>query len=170
MVSSYIATFPGFGVSIVLLYCASTLYHAQRDPERKARLKVFDHVAIYYLIAGTYPPVTLVGLRDNWGWAIFAVVWGLAFAGTVYKILFTGQFRVVSTILYVAMGWLAAVAIVPLIQSLPVRTLLWLLAGGIFYTGGVGFYVWRRLPYNHAIWHLCVLCGTASHFIMVMQL
>ena len=165
-----IVTYPLFGLTVILLYTASTLYHAHTNPQFKARLKVFDHISIYFLIAGTYTPVTLVAMRGNWGWVIFAVVWGLALAGTVFKLFFTGRFPVISTVLYIAMGWMAAVAVVPLIQSVPGRTLGWLLAGGLFYTFGVVFYAWRRLPFNHAIWHLFVLGGTACHFVVVLTL
>jgi len=165
-----IVTYPVFGLTMILLYTASTLYHAQADPVQKARLKVFDHVSIYYLIAGTYTPVTIVALRNDWGWAVFGVIWALALAGTVFKLKFTGRFPVVSTILYVAMGWTAIVAIFPLMRNLTGPQLAWLLAGGIFYTGGVAFYAWRRLKYNHAIWHICVLGGTASHFVLFWML
>ncbi len=165
-----ILSYPLFGVSMVLLYTASTLYHTRVDPEEKHRLKVFDHVSIYYLIAGTYTPVALVGLRGTWGWTIFGVIWGLALAGTVFKLFFTGRFPVISTALYVAMGWTAIVAVVPLVRALEPGTLIWLLAGGVAYTGGVGFYAWRRVPYNHAIWHLFVLAGTACHVVAVLSL
>jgi hemolysin III len=165
-----IVSYPLFGLTMVLLYVASTVYHGHPDDNAKPRLKKFDHISIYYLIAGTYTPVTLVALRGPWGWSLFGVVWGLALAGTVYKLLFTGRFPVVSTALYVGMGWMAVAAVVPLIRNVPGPTLLWLLAGGLFYTGGVGFYLWRRLPFNHAIWHLFVLGGTASHFVLVMKL
>ena len=163
-------TYPIFGLTMILLYTASTLYHAQTNPQHKARLKVLDHISIFYLIAGTYTPITLVAMRGNWGWTIFAVVWGLALAGTVFKLFFTGRFAVVSTALYIAMGWIAAAAIVPLIQSVSGRTLVWLFAGGLSYTVGVSFYVWRRLPFNHAIWHLFVLGGTACHLVVVLTL
>jgi len=163
-------TYPVFGLTMILLYTASTLYHAHTNPEHKARLKVLDHISIFYLIAGTYTPITLVAMRGNWGWTIFAVVWGLALAGTVFKLFFTGRFAVVSTALYIAMGWIAAAAVVPLIQSVSGRTLVWLFAGGLSYTGGVAFYVWHRLPFNHAIWHLFVLGGTACHLVVVLTL
>jgi len=165
-----IVTYPIFGLTMILLYTASTLYHAQTDPQYKARLKVLDHISIYYLIAGTYTPVTLVALRGNWGLTILAVVWGLALAGTVFKLFFTGRFTVISTVLYIAMGWIAVAAVVPLIQSVPRETLVWLFAGGVFYTAGVAFYVWRRLPFNHAVWHLFVLGGTACHLVVVLTL
>ncbi len=161
-------TYPIFGLTMILLYTASTLYHAHTDPQHKARLKVLDHISRFYLIAGTYTPITLVAMRGNWGWTIFAVVWGLALAGTVFKLFFTGRFTVVSTALYVAMGWIAAAAIVPLFQSVPGQTLVWLFAGGLFYTVGIVFYAWHRLPFNHAIWHLFVLGGTACHLVVVL--
>jgi len=163
-------TYPLFGLTMILLYTASTLYHGHPNPQYKARLKVLDHISIFYLIAGTYTPITLVAMRGNWGWTIFAVVWGLALAGTVFKLFFTGRFTVVSTALYVAMGWIAAAAVVPLFQSVPGQTLVWLLAGGLFYTVGIVFYAWHRLPFNHAIWHLFVLGGTACHLVVVLTL
>jgi len=165
-----IVTYPIFGLSMILLYTASSLYHAHPDPETRRRLKVFDHMSIYYLIAGTYTPVALVGLGGAWGWAIFGVIWGLALAGTVFKTFFTGRFPIVSTVLYLAMGWTAIVAVVPLVRTLATDTLIWLLAGGLAYTGGVAFYAWKRLPFNHAIWHLFVLAGTACHVVSVLSL
>ncbi|MFW5744611.1 MAG: PAQR family membrane homeostasis protein TrhA [Spirochaetota bacterium] len=165
-----IVTYPIFGLSMILLYTASSLYHAHPDLETRRRLKVFDHISIYYLIAGTYTPVTLVGLGGAWGWAIFGVIWGLALAGTVFKSFFTGRFPIVSTVLYLAMGWTAIVAVVPLVRTLATDTLVWLLAGGIAYTGGVAFYACKRLAFNHAIWHLFVLAGTACHVVAVLNL
>jgi hemolysin III len=165
-----IATYPVFGVTMVLLYTASTLYHSQKSELSKARLKVFDHISIFYLIAGTYTPVTLVGMGGPWGWTIFGVAWALALAGTVFKLFFTGRFPIVSTSIYLAMGWIVVLAVVPLLRSVPADTLLWLLGGGLFYTVGVVFYAWRRLPFGHAVWHLFVLAGTASHFVAVMSL
>jgi len=165
-----IITYPVFGASAVLLYSVSTIYHFQTKDEAKRRMKIIDHISIYYLIAGTYTPVTLVGLGGTWGWSLFGVVWTLAFVGTIFKLFYTGRFPKVSTVLYVAMGWTAIVAIVPLVQTLEPRSLLWILAGGVAYTGGVSFYAWKRLPYNHALWHLCVLAGTACHVVAVAGL
>ena len=165
-----IATYPVFGVTMVLLYTASTLYHSRKNELSKARLKVFDHISIFYLIAGTYTPVTLVGMGGPWGWTIFGVAWALALAGTVFKLFFTGRFPIVSTSIYLAMGWIVVLAVVPLLRSVPADTLLWLLGGGLFYTVGVVFYAWRRLHFGHAVWHLFVLAGTASHFVAVMSL
>ncbi|MFW5683841.1 MAG: PAQR family membrane homeostasis protein TrhA [Spirochaetota bacterium] len=165
-----IITYPAFGLSMVLLYTASSLYHSHPDPTTRRRLKVFDHMSIYYLIAGTYTPVTLVGLGGTWGWSIFGVVWGLAVAGTIFKVFFTGRFPVVSTAIYVAMGWTALVAVVPIVRTFSTETLLWIVGGGVAYTGGVAFYAWRRLPFNHAIWHLFVLAGSACHVVAVLTL
>ena len=157
-----------FGTTLVLLYTASTLYHAARSPVARARLKVLDHCAIYLLIAGSYTPFTLIGLRGGWGWSLFGVIWGLAVAGTVFKLFFTGRFPRLSTAVYVAMGWLAVVAIGPMVQRLPAATLAWMVAGGLIYTAGTVFYHSRRIPYAHAIWHLFVIGGSACHFAAVL--
>lgn len=156
-----------FGASLLLLYLASTLYHAIPHPAAKRRLKVFDHCAIFVLIAGTYTPFTLVGLRGAWGWSLLGSVWALAAAGIVFKLFFVGRFRALSTAIYVAMGWVALVAIEPMLQRLSAATLAWLLAGGIAYTAGTAFYHNRRLPYAHAVWHLFVLTGSVCHFAAV---
>lgn len=155
--------------SLVLLYTASTLYHAVRRRVARARLQVFDHCAIYVLIAGTYTPFTLDALRGAWGWSLFGVVWGLAAAGVVFKLFCTGRFRRLSTSIYLAMGWMALVAAGPLLRALPASTLLWLAAGGLAYTAGTVFYHSRRIPYAHAIWHLFVLGGSVCHFVAVLQ-
>lgn len=156
-----------FGVALLLLYTASTLYHAIPHPGAKARLQVLDHCAIYVLIAGTYTPFTLVGLRGPWGWGLFAAIWTIALAGVIFKLFFTGRFRLLSTILYLAMGWLIVVAIEPLLHSVDVPTLCWLLAGGLFYTLGTYFYQRDTVRYFHAIWHLFVLAGSVCHFVAV---
>jgi hemolysin III len=158
-----------FGCTLVLLYTASTLYHASRRPRVRARLKVLDHCAIYLLIAGTYTPFTLIGLRGGWGWSLFGAIWGLAAAGAVFKLFFTGRFPRLSTTLYLAMGWLVVVAAVPMLQRIPAVTLLWLLAGGLSYSAGTLFYHSRRIPYAHAIWHLFVLGGSICHFVAVVR-
>lgn len=156
-----------FSVTLLLLYVASTLYHAIQHPMAKARLQVFDHCAIYLLIAGTYTPILLIGLRGPWGWGMFAAVWTIALFGVVFKLFFTGRFRLLSTGLYLAMGWLVVVAIEPLLKSVDAFTLGWLLAGGIFYTLGTYFYQRDSVRYFHAIWHLFVLAGSVCHFIAV---
>lgn len=157
-----------FGLCLLLLYLASTLYHAIADPVAKARLKVFDHCAIYLLIAGTYTPFTLIGLRGPWGWGLFAAIWSLALAGVVFKLFFTGRFKVLSTGIYIAMGWLVLVAIKPLFDALDAWTLGWLFAGGVAYTAGTVFYHRPSLRYSHAIWHLFVVTGSVCHYIAVM--
>jgi hemolysin III len=155
-----------FATTLVLLYTASTLYHASRSPKARARLKVFDHCAIYLLIAGTYTPFTLLGLRGGWGWSLFGVAWGLAVAGVVFKLFFTGRFPRVSTGIYLGMGWMVIVAAVPMLEALSPRTIAWLVAGGLAYTGGTVFYHNRR-PYAHAVWHLFVLAGSVCHYLAV---
>lgn len=156
-----------FGVSLLALYVASTLYHTVKHPVSKGRLKVFDHCAIYVLIAGTYTPFTLIGLRGTWGWGLFATIWTLALAGVVFKLFYTGRFKRLSTAIYIAMGWLVVVAIKPLLNSLDRWTLGWLLAGGLFYTLGTYFYHRESIRYSHAIWHMFVIAGSVSHYIAV---
>ena len=156
-----------FCATLLLLYVASTLYHAIPHPTAKARLKVFDHCAIYALIAGTYTPFTLIGLRGAWGWSMFAVIWSLAIAGVAFKLFFTGRFKLVSTLIYLAMGWLMLVAIMPMTRALDAWALGWLLAGGLAYTAGTFFYMSRRIRYAHAIWHGFVIGGSTCHFLAV---
>jgi hemolysin III len=158
-----------FAAALLLLYTSSTLYHAARTTVLRRRFKVLDHCAIYVLIAGTYTPFML-GTRGGWGWGLFGVVWGLAAAGVVFKLFFTGRFRLLSTVIYVAMGWLVLVGIVPLTRALPTTTLIWLLAGGIAYTAGTLFYHRPRLPFGHAIWHGFVLGGSICHGVAVATL
>lgn len=155
-----------FGATLILLYTASTVYHAVRRPALKERLKVADHAAIYLLIAGTYTPIVLSGLGGGWGWSLFGVAWGLAAAGVIFKLFFTGRFPRVSTALYVAMGWMVIVAIGPMLERLSGATLAWLVAGGVTYTAGTLFYHSRR-PYAHAVWHLFVLGGSVCHAVAV---
>lgn len=156
-----------FGVSLLLLYVASTLYHAIQHPVAKGRLKVFDHCAIYVLIAGTYTPFTLIGLRGPWGWGLFIAIWTLALAGVVFKLFYTGRFKLLSTVIYIAMGWLVVVAIKPMLASLDAWTLGWLLLGGVFYTLGTYFYHRESIRFSHAIWHLFVIAGSVCHYIAV---
>ena len=154
-----------FGSTLILLYTASTLYHAAPSPTAKKKLRVVDHASIYLLIAGTYTPFTLAGVRGGWGWTLFGVIWGLAAAGVVFKLFFTGRFRKTSTAIYLAMGWLVVIAAKPVVETLPGAALLWLAIGGLAYTGGVYFYANRRIPYGHAIWHLCVMAGSTAHVV-----
>ncbi len=156
-----------FVASLTLLYTASTLYHAARDPDWRARLKILDHCAIFLLIAGTYTPFTIAALRGGWGWSLFGVIWGLAVIGVIFKVFFTGRFHALSTATYVGMGWLVVVALAPLSQVLTSTAMLWLVLGGVLYTAGTVFYHAERIPYAHAIWHLFVLAGSVCHFIAV---
>jgi hemolysin III len=156
-----------FSISLMLLYVASTLYHAVPHPIAKGRLKIFDHCAIYILIAGSYTPFTLVGLRTHGGWWLFGAIWSLAIMGIVFKLFFTGRFKLVSTLIYLAMGWLIIVAIKPMMVALSPAMLMWLIAGGLAYTFGTIFYMSKRIPYTHAIWHGFVLLGSACHFVAV---
>ena len=156
-----------YGVTLLLLYLASTLYHAIPHAGAKARLKIFDHCAIYLLIAGTYTPFALIGLRGAWGWSLLAIVWSLALVGCIFKLFYTGRFKGLSTAVYIGMGWIALVAIEPSLRLLSAWTLGWVLAGGIFYTLGTLFYMSQRLPFAHAIWHGFVIAGSVCHFVAV---
>jgi hemolysin III len=157
-----------YGTTLVCLYSASTLYHALPSPRAKRALRVFDHCAIYLLIAGTYTPFTLVNMRGGWGWSLFAIVWALAMAGIVFKFWFVDQFAILSTVLYLAMGWIALIAIKPLLSSVPMHGLYWLVAGGVLYTIGVGFFAARNLRFGHAIWHVFVIAGSTCHYFAVL--
>ena len=152
----------------MLLYTASTLYHSLRRPRLKRILKILDHTAIYLLIAGTYTPFTLVNMRGAWGWILFALVWSFCLFGIVWKLFHAERFIIVSTIVYVAMGWLVLIAVKPLLAAVPLPGIAWLLAGGLFYTVGVLFFALKRIPYNHAIWHIFVMAGSVCHFVAVM--
>lgn len=156
-----------YGSSLVILYFSSTAFHLIQNQKTRNRLNVLDHASIFLLIAGTYTPFVLVTLRGPWGWSIFGVVWGLAIAGIILKFFFTGRFNLLSTILYVAMGWVIVIAIKPLYEALPLEGLLWLFGGGLFYTFGSIFFLINKIPYNHAIFHVFVLAGSVCHFIAV---
>jgi len=156
-----------YGVSQVAVFTASTLYHSSQNENLRRRLNVFDHTAIYLSIAGSYTPFTLVFIQGAWGWSIFGSAWLIAIAGIVLKLFYTGRFRLLSTISYVVMGWIIVVAIDPLIKSVPFSQLMWILAGGIFYTLGAALYQVKRIPYNHAIFHFFVLAGAIAIFIAI---
>ena len=157
-----------FGAALVLLYTFSTLYHSVTVPRLKSVFRVFDHSAIYLLIAGTYTPFTLVSLRGAWGWVLFGAVWGAALVGIVLKIISIHRWEALSLGLYAGMGWSVVVAVKPLLSSLPTGGLIFLTLGGLAYTFGIVFYVWEKLPFNHAIWHLFVLTGSILHFFAVL--
>jgi hemolysin III len=153
---------------MVFLYIASALYHSSWNPRHKHILKIIDHACIYLLIAGTYTPFTLVTLRGSWGWSLFTLVWGLALVGIIFQVFFVYRFRILATLAYLLMGWIIVIAVKPLVTQLPLGGLVWLIAGGLAYTAGAVFYVWKRLPYSHAIWHLFVICGSLCHFFAVL--
>lgn len=158
-----------YGLSIILLFLASTCYHAiaTTSSKRKHYFRVADHIGIYLLIAGTYTPVLLIAIPNGWGWPLFWVVWGIAAFGLLLKLFFTGKFERFSTFLYLAMGWLAIIPYGELTAALAPKGLAWLIAGGLAYTVGVVFYAVEKIPYNHFIWHLFVLGGASCHFFMV---
>lgn len=163
----HIVSFSIFGASLIILYSASTFYHSAKKSELRSRLKIFDHASIYILIAGTYTPFTLVTLNGTIGWVIFGTSWGLALTGIILKFFFTGKYNLISTIMYVLMGWVIVFAIKPLINNLPLEGLLWLLAGGIFYTIGAILYSIKKIKFNHAIFHMFVLSGSFCQFMSV---
>ena len=158
-----------FAAAMALMYLSSTIYHALPHGRAKEAFHVLDHAAIYLLIAGTYTPFTLGVLQGGWGWTLFGLVWGLAAIGVVTKMFAGIRWHGLSTIVYVVMGWLVLIAAKPLWDSLPTAGLLWLLAGGVAYTGGVFFYVRKDLRYGHLVWHLFVLAGTVCHFVAVWK-
>ncbi len=158
-----------YGVTLISLYTASTMYHAVRHPPAKRILRILDHSAIYLLIAGTYTPFTLVNLRGVWGWTLLGLVWTIALLGVTWKIVRVERHVVVSTILYIAMGWLVAIAVRPLFHAVPIGGLAWLLGGGLAYTLGVAFFGASRLRFSHAVWHLFVLAGSACHYVAIMR-
>ncbi len=153
-----------FGTSLVLLYTASTIYHAAWKLRWKRILQKIDHLCIYVLIAGTYTPIALLGLKGTWGWSIFGFIWAFAIAGFIFKFSPLRRFEKLSLALYALMGWLIIIAIKPLITNLAPGALFYLLGGGLCYTFGIYFYAKEKIPYNHTIWHLFVLGGSALHF------
>lgn len=156
-----------FGATLVMMYTASTLYHSIPLPRARHVLRVIDHSLIFLLIAGTYTPFTLVVLHGPWGWSLFGFTWGLAAIGVALKIFTTGRYETISLAIYLLMGWCAIIAVKPLWDRLDPEGLLLLAAGGVVYSGGVAFYVWQRLRYHHAIWHLFVLGGSVLHWFTV---
>ena len=163
----HIVSFTIFGASMILLYSASTLYHYSQKPDIRRKLNILDHASIYVLIAGTYTPFTLITLKGWLGWTIFGITWGIAIIGVFFKLFYTGRFDKISTIAYVAMGWIIIFAVKPLIENLPLNGLYWLLAGGIFYTIGAILYSVKKIKFNHAIFHVFVLLGSFSHFMAI---
>ncbi|MDR2080329.1 MAG: hemolysin III family protein [Campylobacteraceae bacterium] len=159
-----IVSFSIYGATLIILYGISTLYHSIKG-KRKKLFQKLDHISIYLLIAGSYTPFTLVSMHGIWGWSIFGVIWGLAVFGIVQEFFVKNPKRTLSLIIYIVMGWLILIAVVPLVRSLPVGGLVWLVAGGLFYTGGVYFFINdERVRHFHGIWHIFVMAGSISHF------
>ena len=163
-----IISFTIYGITLIVLYLASTLYHSFQDPQVKQVFKRIDHASIYLLIAGTYTPFLVVAIQGVWGWALLVIIWGLALMGISFKTFFIHRFKKLSVLTYILMGWLCVVALNEMIANIPSGGLIWLAAGGIFYTVGVIFYVMKNVPYTHAIWHLFVLAGSICHFFAVL--
>lgn len=157
-----------YGFTLIVLYSASTLYHSFQNEKLKKIFNMFDHISIYFLIAGTYTPFLLVNMRGVWGWIVFGIVWTSAIAGTTLKLIYGNRFRKVSTILYLCMGWIIVIAIKPLILNTEPIGLILIVAGGLLFSFGVIFYKWKSLPFNHGIWHIFVLLGTVCHFFAVL--
>lgn len=165
--ASHIISSAIYGSSLIMLYGASTLYHSVHSPSAKKILQKIDHSSIFILIAGTYTPFTLVSLSGAWGWSLLGLIWGLAIFGVVLELATKKPYKKVSIALYLSMGWLIVIAIKPMIESVETGGLLLLLSGGIVYSLGVIFYVWKSFPFNHAIWHLFVLAGSTLQFFAV---
>ena len=158
-----------FGTSMVILYLASTLYHALTHARAKRIFQLMDYSAIYLLIAGTYTPFTLSVLHGAFGWTLFGVTWGLALVGILYEVVLKRPSNLLSLLFYLVMGWLMVIAIKPLMAAIPTNGMLLIAAGGLAYTGGAVFYAWRAFPYHHAVWHLFVLIGTGCQFLCVLN-
>ena len=156
-----------YGFSIIILFTASTAYHAITNYDLKQKFRIVDHISIYLLIAGTYTPVLLIALPNSLGWPLFYAVWGIAFFGVILKLFFTGRFEFFSTLLYLVMGWLVVFDFTTLSELVDPNGILWLFSGGLFYTVGIVFYAIHKIPYNHVIWHFFVLGGAICHFMMM---
>jgi hemolysin III len=157
-----------FAGTLSLFYIISTLYHTIRNPKVRYVFRVLDHVGIYLLIAASYTPFTLVSLRENSGWVLFGVVWSLATAGAIFKAFMTHRLAFLAPVFYIALGWLIVVDLEGVLTMVPAKGVLWLVAGGLFYTVGILFYAIERIPYNHAIWHVFVIAGSCCHYLAVL--
>ncbi|NWL88957.1 MULTISPECIES: PAQR family membrane homeostasis protein TrhA [unclassified Paenibacillus] len=164
----HVVSFTIYGVSMLLLYVCSTLVHSFREGKVKDLFEFFDHSSIYLFIAGTYTPLLLIAVRGPLGWSLFGIVWGIALLGVLFKAFFVKRFLFMSTIFYLIMGWLIIVAWGPLTAAIPQPGIALIVTGGILYTLGTIFYVWRIFPYHHAIWHLFVLAGSVTHFFAIL--
>ncbi len=164
----HIVAFAVYGASLFLLHLSSTLYHSIQPPRARKVFRIFDHCSVYLLIAGTYTPFLLLSLWGRWGLTLLIIIWSLAIAGIVFKSLFIGRLQKTSVVLYVAMGWMIVVAAREAWLRVPHEAIAYVAAGGFSYTVGVAFYAWKRLPYNHAIWHLFVLGGSVCHYVAIL--
>jgi hemolysin III len=167
--TSHMVSYIVYGSSLILLFLASTLYHALPHMKAKRIFKVADHAAIYLLIAGTYTPFLLLNLKGDWGLALMITVWGLALVGVTFKLFFTGRFKLFSTLTYIFMGWIVVIVAKPLSEALSPESFFWMAAGGLAYMLGTVFYLNKKLPYHHAIWHVFVLAGSICHFVAVVD-
>lgn len=165
-----IVSFSIYGATMIALYLASTLYHAFPQPRVKAFFRILDHSSIFLLIAGTYTPITIGHLRGAWGWTLFGIIWLLTILGINLKIFAMGRFKALSIAIYILMGWMVLIIIDPLRRQVSSQMLMWMLAGGVCYTLGVVFYVLKKMPYHHAVWHLFVLAGSICHFFGMLCL
>lgn len=163
----HVVSFTIYGISMLLLYFNSTMVHALKEGKAKDLFEIFDHSSIYLFIAGTYTPFLLVAIRGTLGWTLFGIIWGVALFGVAFKAFFTKKFLFMSTLFYLAMGWLIVLAWGPLVATVPYNGIVLLVAGGLMYTLGTLFYVWRGFPFHHAIWHLFVLAGSVLHFFAI---
>jgi len=163
----HVASFSIYGASLVILYTASTLYHYVQEPNLRYKLSILDHAAIYVLIAGSYTPFTINVLSGTFGWAMFGIIWAIAIIGITLKLFFTGKYGRISTVAYVLMGWIGALGLTTLLENLPVEGVIWLIAGGISYTIGALIFGFKKVQFNHAIFHMFVLLGSFCHFISV---
>lgn len=163
-----IISFSIYGTSLIVLYLASTLYHAFTNEKVKHFFRLMDHSCIFLLIAGTYTPPTLIAMRGSWGWTLFTLVWAMAVGGLIFETMNLGKYKIISVVIYMIMGWLAIFAIKPMLAALPPGLFTWFILGGLFYTSGIIFYACKRIPYNHAIWHVFVLGGSITHFFGIL--
>ena len=157
-----------YGITLICVYAASTLYHGVSSPRWKKGFLLFDHCAIYLLIAGTYTPFLLVNLRGGWGWPMFGVIWGIAVSGVLFKLLFADRFPILSVAMYLGMGWLGIVAAKEVYVHVPSIGLVWIFAGAFAYSIGVIFYACKKIPHHHVIWHLLVMAGSGCHYIAIL--
>lgn len=163
-----VVSFSIYGTTLILLYMASTLYHAIQHERAKYVFRILDHSSIFLLIAGTYTPFLLVPLRGVWGWSLFGVIWALAITGIVFKAIFISRMKKFSVVIYILMGWMIMIALKPMLSQIPKAGLWWLAGGGLLYTGGVVFYAMKSVKYTHAVWHLFVLGGSVCHFFAIL--